>query len=96
MDDHPVELDARRGMAAQHATELRRQLHEVEADQAALKRRQDELESQLESAPATTWPEAAAKACYLLKLFAATPAAQDPRRAKLIASTIDDLTRLGT
>jgi hypothetical protein len=95
MDD-PVELDARRGMAAQQATELRRQLHEVEADQAALKQRQNELESLLESAPTATWPEAAAKACYLLKLFAATPDAQDPRRAKLIASAIDDLTRLAT
>ena len=93
-DDDPVELDKHRGMAAQHATELRRRLHEVEMDQVALKQRQSELETLLQSAPATTWPEAAAKACYLLQLFAQTPEAQDPRRRKLIESVIDDLNRL--
>jgi hypothetical protein len=93
-EDDPVELDRHRGMAAQQATELRRRLHEVEADQAALKLRQADLETFLESAPAVTWPEAAAKACYLLQLFAATSDAQDPRRRKLIASVIEDLNRL--
>jgi hypothetical protein len=46
------------------------------------------------AAPATTWPEAAAKAKYLIQLFAATADAQDPRRKKLIASVLDDLARL--
>ena len=40
-----VELDKHRGMAAQKSTELRRRLHEVQADQTALRRRQDEFES---------------------------------------------------
>jgi hypothetical protein len=31
---------------------------------------------------------------YLLGLFAATPAAQDPRRQKLIASVLSDFERL--
>ena len=95
MTDDPVDLDERRGMAAQKATELRRQrLHEFQADQAALRRRQEELEKLLLAAPAETWPEAAAKAQYLIELFAATPEAQDPRRKKLIAHALEDFARL--
>jgi hypothetical protein len=48
----------------------------------------------LVAAPATTWPEAAAKARYLIQLFAATSEAQDPRRQKIIASVLADLSRL--
>ncbi len=94
MDDDPINLDMRRGMAAQQATDLRRRLQEVAADQAALTARQVELETLLQSAPATTWPEAADRACYLLRLFAATPEAEDPRRQKLIETVIAELTRL--
>ena len=94
-DDEPVDLDERRGMAAQKATEMRRQhIHEFQADQEALRRRQEELEKLLLAAPAETWPEAAAKAQYLIQLFAATPDAQDPRRKQLIAHALEDLTRL--
>jgi hypothetical protein len=53
-----------------------------------------ELETQLLTAPATCWPEAAEKARYLLKLLAATPIAQDPRRQKLIANVMKDFERL--
>ena len=95
MTSDPVDLDEHRGMAAQEATEVRRQrLHEFQADQVALRRRQEELEKLLLAAPAETWPEAAAKAQYLIQLFAATPEAQDPRRKELIADTLDDLNRL--
>ena len=94
MTDRPITLDRHRGMAAQKATEVRRLLAEVEADQNALRERQDELESQLIAAPAGSWAEAAEKARYLLKLFAATPVAQDPRRQRLIASVLDDFVRL--
>jgi len=94
-DDDPVELDERRGMAAQKATEIRRQrLQEFQADQVALQRRQADLERLLLAAPAETWPEAAAKAQYLIQLFAATLEAQDPRRKELIANALDDLARL--
>lgn len=94
MTDDPIKLDQHRGMAAQKDTEIRRRLHEVQADQAALRERQAELEKFMVSAPATTWPEAAAKARYLLELFAATPEAQDPRRQKLIAAVISDFGNL--
>ena len=61
---------------------------------AALRLRQEELEKLLLAAPAETWTEAAAKAQYLIQLFAATPEAKDPRRKELIAHALEDLTRL--
>jgi len=95
MMDDPVDLDEHRSLAAKKATDLRRQrVHEFQADQAALRCRQEELEKLLLATPAATWPEAAAKAKYLIQLFADTPEAQDPRRKKLIAHALDDLTRL--
>jgi hypothetical protein len=94
MTDKTIELDQRRGMAAQKATELRRLLSEVEANEAALRLRQEELESHLLAAPAACWQDAAEKATYLLKLFATTLAAQDPRRQKLIATVLADFKRL--
>ena len=92
--DLPVELDEHRGMAARRETETRRLLQEVQADQAALRVRQEELETIMAAAPAVDWREAAAKARYLIELYAATPDAQDPRRQKVIASVLADLARL--
>jgi hypothetical protein len=94
MTDKTIELDQHRGMAAQKATDLRRLLSEVEANEAALRLRQEELESHLLAAPAANWQDAAEKAGYLLKLFAITLAAQDPRRKKLIAAVLADFKRL--
>jgi hypothetical protein len=94
MTDKTIDLDQHRGMAAQKATELRRLVADVEANEQALRRRQDELESQLVAAPAANWHEAAEKARYLLNLFAGTLSAQDPRRQKLIAAVIADFNRL--
>jgi hypothetical protein len=94
MTDPPVELDEHRGMAAQRSTEIRRRLHEVQADQAVLRRRQEEFERHAVATPSMTWPEAAAKAGYLIQLFSGTPEAQDPRRAELITQVLDDLARL--
>ncbi len=94
MTETTVDLDKRRGMAAQKATDLRRQLAEVEANEKALRLRQEELEAQLLAAPAASWPEAAEKARYLLRLFASSLSAQDPRRQKLIIAVLDDFERL--
>lgn len=93
MTDEPVNLDGRRGMAAQRDTEIRRTLQDVQVDQAALRGRQEELENFLDAAPAATRAEGAACARYLLQLFAATPEAQDPRRQRLIARALEDLAR---
>ncbi|HEY7299577.1 MAG TPA: hypothetical protein VH684_16850 [Xanthobacteraceae bacterium] len=94
MTEKTVDLDQHRGMAAQKATELRRLLADVEANEKVLRLRQDELESQLLAAPAANWQEAADKARYLLNLFGGTAAAQDPRRQKLIAAVLADFKRL--
>jgi hypothetical protein len=94
MTDKTIDLDQHRGMAAQKATDLRRLLAEVEADQKALRLRQDELEAHLLAAPAANWNEAAAKARYLLELFAASLAAQDPRRQSLVTAVLHDFERL--
>ena len=94
MEDDPVVLDEHRGMSAQQATEIRRRLAEVEADQAALRGRRTELENFLLAAPASAWPEAAEKARYLIGLFATTSLGRDPRRQKLIGAVLDDFRRL--
>jgi len=94
MTERTIDLDRHRGMAAQKATELRRLVTEVEANERALRQRQDELECQLVAAPAADWCEAAEKARYLIGLFAATPQAQDPRRQTLIAAVLRDFERL--
>ena len=96
MTDRPVELDEHRGMAAQRSTEIRRRLHEVQADQAVLRGRHEEFERHAVAVPSTTWPEAAAKARYLIQLFAATPEGRDPRRQELISKVLEDLTRLSS
>jgi hypothetical protein len=94
MTDKTIDLDRHRGMAAQKATELRRLLTDVETNEKALRLRQDELEAHLLAAPAADWHDAADKARYLLNLFAATLAAQDPRRQQLIAAVLTDFKRL--
>jgi hypothetical protein len=96
MTKQTIELDMRRGMAAQKATELRRLMSEVAANEKLLHSRQKELEEQLLASPSMTWQEAADKARYLLSLFASSPAAQDPRRQMLIARVLEDFMRLST
>ena len=66
MTEKTIGLDQHRGMAAQKATELRRLTSEFEANENALRLRQDELEAHLLAAPSTNWCEAAEKARYLL------------------------------
>ena len=59
MGSDPVVLDERRGMTARKTTEIRRLRSEVEAQRAALRRRQAELEEHFLAGPAATWEEAA-------------------------------------
>ena len=94
MAKEPIDLDEHRGISAQKATEIRRQLQEVVSDQAALRLRQEELETFLAAEPVSTWPELAVRARYLIELFAATAEAQDARRQKLIKTVLDDFARL--
>jgi len=96
MTEKPVDLDKHRGMAAQKATELRRLLSEVAANEETLRDRQRELEDQLLATPSLSWEEAAEKARYLLSLFASSLGGQDPRRQMLIARVLEDFVRLTT
>ena len=81
-------------MASQKATDIRRVLAEVEANARTLRDRQGILESQLLSAPAASWPEAAAKARYVLNLYAAGLAASDTHHRDLVAAVLKDFARL--
>jgi hypothetical protein len=93
MTEQAIDLDRHRGRAAQKATELRRLLADVQANEKVLRLRQDKLETRLLAALAANWPEAADKARYLLKLFASL-SEQDPRQLKLIAAVLRDFQRL--
>jgi hypothetical protein len=94
MTDHTVDLDHHRGMAAQKATDLRRALAEVETNLRELRERETALENQLLSVPAASWLEAAAKARYLLNIYAASLPAEDTRHRALVTALFDDFARL--
>lgn len=94
MTDKAIDLDQRRGMAAQKATELRRALTDVRENEKALRLQREALETHLFAAPADNWPDAAEKAVYLLHLFAASFAAEDPRRQHMISAVLEDFERL--
>lgn len=94
MTDDPVDLDKHRGMSAQKATEVRRLLLEVETNSQMLRKRQSELEAQLLAMPATSWPEAAVKARYLLTHYQETLGRQDTLHQRLVEAVLADFTRL--
>ena len=94
MSEKPLELDRHRGRAAQQATDIRRALAEVENNARDLRDRQRVLENQLLSVPAASWQDAAAKARYLLNLYAAALAPADTRHRDLVAAMFADFVRL--
>jgi hypothetical protein len=77
MTEKTIDLDQHRGMAAQKATDLRRLLAEVKANEKALRLRQDELD--------TNWREAAEKARYLYSIFSPAPS---PRKTPADRSSL--------
>jgi hypothetical protein len=94
MSDKPLDLDKHRGMAAQKATDIRRILAEVENNARTLRDRQEVLESQLRTVPAASWPEAAAKARYVLSLYAAALVPADTHHRDLVEAVLADFARL--
>jgi hypothetical protein len=92
--DNPLDLDKHRGMAAQKATDIRRILAEVENNAKDLRDRQALIESQLLSSPAASWPEAAAKARYVLNLYASDLGPADTHHRDLVAAVLADFLRL--
>jgi hypothetical protein len=94
MSDEPLDLDKHRGMAAQKATEIRRAMMDVESRARELRERQSVLESGLVSVTATSWPEAAAKARYVLNIYAASLSPDDTKHRDLVAAVLADFARL--
>jgi hypothetical protein len=94
VSDEPLDLDRHRGMAAQKATDIRRIVAEVENNARGLRDRQRILESQLLAVPAASWPEAAAKARYVLNLYAAELGPADTHHHDLIGAVLADFARL--
>ena len=92
--DEPVDLDRHRGLAQQKATEIRRLLLEVETNSQMLRQRQSELEAQLLALPASSWPEAAVKARYLLTHYQQTLGRQDTLHHRLVEAVLVDFARL--
>ena len=92
--DKPLDLDKHRGMAAQKATDIRRALAEVENNARDLRDRQGVLENQLLAVPAASWPEAAAKARYVLNLYAAALVPADTHHRDLVEAVLADFARL--
>jgi hypothetical protein len=94
MTGDPIDLDQRRGLVAQKATDSRRLMSQVEANERQLRERREELEAHLIAAPATSWPDAAEKARYVIRLYAATLGAGDAQRRKLVETVLADFARL--
>lgn len=96
MSESPIDLDKHRGMAAQKATDIRRVLADVEANARLLRDSQAAVELQLLEVPASSWPEAVAKARYVLNLYAAGLAPTDTHHRDLVTAVLADLTRLAS
>jgi hypothetical protein len=96
MSDKPLDLDKHRGIAAQKATDIRRALAEVENNSRDLRERQGVLEKELLTVSATSWPEAAAKARYVLNLYAAGLSPADSHHRDLVAAILADFARLSS
>ena len=94
MNDAPIDLDQHRGMAAQKATDIRRVIAEVEANAKLLRDKQGVVEIEILDVPAISWPEAVAKARYVLNLYSASLAPTDTHHRDLVAAVLADLTRL--
>ena len=94
MTETPIALDKHRGMAAQKATDIRRVIAEVEANAKLLRDREGVVEIEILAVPAISWPEAVAKARYVLNLYSASLAPTDTHHRDLVAAVLADLTRL--
>ncbi len=95
MADDTVDLDEYRGLTALRMIDIRRQrLHDFDTDPEDSSCRNEKIAKLLAEGPSETWSMAAAKAAYLLRLFAAIPDGPESKRSELIFQTLDDLNRL--
>ena len=94
MSDLPIDVDKHRGLAALKATDIRRVIADVETKAKVLRDHQSEVEIQLLAEPAASWTKAAAKARYVLNLYAAQLAPIDTHHRDLVAAVLADFARL--
>lgn len=94
MSDDVIDLDKRRGMASQAATDSRRLLADVEANEEGLRQQRDALEAHLFATQAATWRQAAEKARFVLGLYAALLDTGDTQRRALVDAVLADFERL--
>jgi hypothetical protein len=91
MTDDTIQLDQHRGMSAQKATEARRRLKEIRAEQVSLRTRQEEFEKLLLLAPSANFRDVASKCHYLLELYARDCEVCDTRRLTAIKLVLEEL-----
>lgn len=95
MTDQPVDLDGHRTAEGKISSELRRKAVNRDAAPDARPIIADiELDAALAEQPAGRWIEAMEKAAFLLRRYAATREADDPRIQELIKRAENDLARL--
>ncbi|WP_085793274.1 hypothetical protein [Roseivivax jejudonensis] len=95
MTDDPIDLDDRRSVAGQHASELRRRpANKQRPLQLPQQPHLESLEDQMLAEPARTWAEVTKKWRFLLDRYAATLGAGDERTQKLIKRAVGDMDRL--
>ncbi|MBI2256192.1 MAG: hypothetical protein HYU58_16335 [Proteobacteria bacterium] len=94
MPPDSVDLDGHRSGAEQQATEQRRQLEAVRQDQGRLKQRQSAFDAFISAGPAQSWPEAAARAQYVIQLLMDTYGVRDPRQRELVTRVFSDFSVL--
>lgn len=95
MTDDPIDLDGRRSVAGQRASEMRRRPANSQLPLTLPPQPQIEgLEDQVLAEPARTWAEVVKKWRFLRDRYATTPEAGNERIQKLIKHALGDMERL--
>jgi hypothetical protein len=95
MTDGPIDLDGRRSIAGQRASDMRRRTANSQPPPTFPQQRHlESLEDQMLAEPARTWAEVLKKWRFLLDRYAKTPEAEDERIQKLIKRALGDMERL--
>jgi hypothetical protein len=95
MTDDPIDLDGRRSVAGQHASEMRRRPANSQPPHTLPQQPDlESLEDQMLANPARTWVEVMEKWRFLLDRYASTSEAGDERIQKLIKHALGDMERL--
>ncbi|WP_147277362.1 hypothetical protein [Rhodovulum sp. 12E13] len=95
MTDDPIDLDGRRSVAGQRASEMRRRPANSRPPHTLPQQSDlESLEDQMLAKPVWTWVEVMEKWRFLLGRYASTSEAGDERIQKLIKRALGDMERL--